>query len=283
MSILKRNYYCLVAGLPDLFFNEFKQEFNSLKFRNQLKHELDPLDFKLVEYLFLEFDNANLLNILYNQNKIFNCHAIYPKREIENKIDLQEGLPPYMVDFLKWRKEQDSKEFDLKAENKLHTLFYEYVLQVKNDFLRNWFQFELNTKNLITAINCNKFNYQTESQIILIESNIVVNTLLINNRLKHELFDEELPFSEQIFRVFESDLSLIEKEKALDKIKWNYLDENTFFHYFTIEKILSYVIKLIIAERWLKLDAKTGRVLLDKLIEELRTSYEFPAEFSLVK
>jgi hypothetical protein len=273
----------LVAGLPDLFYNEYKQDINSLRFRNELKHQLNPSDYNFVEYLFLQFDNANLLNLLYNQNKQFNCHAIYQKREIEKKIDLSKELPQYMIDFLKWKKEQDSKEFNLSAENKLHTLFYEYVLQVKNDFLRNWFQFELNTKNLITAINCNKFNYPTENQIILIESNAAVNTLLINNRLKHELFDEELPFSEQIFRLVESDLNLIEKEKALDKIRWNYLDENTFFHYFTIEKVLSYVIKLIIAERWLKLDAKTGKVLLDKLIEELRTSYEFPVEFSLVK
>ena len=37
------------------------------------------------------------------------------------------------------------------------------------------------------------------------------------------------------------------------------------------------------AERWLKLDAKTGEELLNKLINELKTSYEFPAEFSLVK
>jgi len=283
MSILKRNYYCLVAGLPDLFFNEFKQEFNSLKFRNQLKQDLDPTDFKFVEYLFLQFDNTNLLNLLYGQNKRFNCHAVYPKKTLENKIDQREGLPQYMLEFLKWQKEQDSKEFSLTAEKKLHTLFYEYALQIKNAFLKNWILFELNLKNLITVFNCNKFDNQIENQIVMVESNAVVNSLLINNRLKPELFDEELPFSEQIFRILESDLSLIEKEKAVDKIKWEYLDEYTFFHYFTIEKILSYVIKLIITERWLKLDTKTGKELLDKLIEELRTSYEFPVEFSLVK
>lgn len=36
-------------------------------------------------------------------------------------------------------------------------------------------------------------------------------------------------------------------------------------------------------ERWMKLDKETGKELLDKLIDELITSYEFPAEFSLTK
>lgn len=273
----------MVAGLPDLFFNEYKQDFNSLMFRNELKHQLNDSDYNLVKYLFLSFDNDNFLNLLYKQNKQFNCHALYSKSVMENEIDRPLEIPSYMIQFRKWKKDQDSSEFNLKAENKLHTLFYEYVLQVKNDFLKNWFLFELNTKNLLTVYNCNRFNYKMENQIILVDSNSVVNSLLINNRLKPELFEEEVPFSDQIFRIVESDLNLIEKEKALDKIRWSYLDDNTFFHYFSIEKILSYVIKLIIAERWLKLDAKTGEILLNKLINELKSSYEFPAEFSLAK
>ncbi|NQU86883.1 MAG: DUF2764 family protein, partial [Mariniphaga sp.] len=110
-----------------------------------------------------------------------------------------------------------------------------------------------------------------------------VYSLLISKRLKHEFFEEELHFSDHIFRVAESNTSPEEKEKAIDKILWAYLDEQTFFHYFTVEKILSYIIKLSIIERWMKLDAETGKALLNKLIEELKLSYTFPEEFSTVK
>ena len=281
--MFKKNYYCLVAGLPDLFFNEYKQEYNSLKFRSESKHQLNSSDYQLIEYLFLQFDNENFLNLLYDQKKQFNCHALHAKRVMENEIVEPVGIPSYMIKFMKWNKEQDPSEYNLKAENKLNTLYYEYLLQVNNDFLKDWFLFELNTKNVLTAFNCKKFKYKSENHLILIDSNPVVNSLLVNNRLKQELFEEEIPYVDQIFKIAESDLNLIEKEKALDKIKWTYLDDNTFFHYFTIEKILSYEIKLIMAERWLKLDAKTGEAFLEEIISELKTSYEFPAEFSLTK
>ena len=273
----------MVAGLPDLFFNEYKQDYNSLKFRNELKHQLNISDYQLVEYLFLQFDNNNLLNLLYDQNKQFDYHALYSKRVMEREIAEPFEIPLYMIEFMKWNKEQDPSEYNLKAENKLNTLFYEYLLQINNDFLKDWFLFELNTKNLLTAFNCSQFKYKSENHLILVDSNPIVNSLLVNNRLKQELLEEEIPYVDQIFRIAESDLNLIEKEKALDKIKWTYLDDNTFFHYFTIEKILSYQIKLIMAERWLKIDAKTGKALLEEIISELKTSYEFPSEFSLTK
>jgi len=186
-----------------------------------------------------------------------------------------------MVTFLNWAKNLELKEYSVEAENKLNTLFYEYVLQEKNEFISDWFQFELNVKNVLTAFNSRQFNYDPEKQLLEVGSNKQVYNLLIGNRLKSEFFEEELPFAEQIFRLAGSDLTIVEKEKAIDKIKWDYLDEFTFFHYFTIEKIVSFTLKSGIIERWMKLDVETGTSLLNKLINELKTSYKFPAEFSI--
>ncbi|NQU51771.1 MAG: DUF2764 family protein [Bacteroidetes bacterium] len=280
---MKREYYCLVAGLPDLFFNENKPGLSSLDFRDELKHQLDKPNFELVKLFFLPADNENLLNLLFQQNKPFNESGNLPKHFLDPDLEYPVKLPFYMTQFIKWVKIQESREFSLEFENLLHSMFYEFVLNEKNTFLREWFTFELNIKNVLTAINCKRFNYNSNYQLVQAGINSIVFTLMKSNRLKHEFFEEELPFAEQIFRVAESDSSSIEKEKSIDKIKWDYLDEETYFHYFTIEKILSFVIKLNITERWMKLDAKTGKELLDRLINELETSYEFPAEFSTVK
>ena len=279
----KKNYYCLVAGLPDLFFNESKQGFSSLDFRNELQYQLSKTDLELVKLLYLPNDNKNLLNLLFEKNEPFNKLGNYEKEFLENQILQPVEIPNYMTRFLKWAKNLETRELNLQIENKLHSLFYEYALLTKNNFLNEWFKFELNIKNILTAFNCVQFNYSTEKHLIQVSQNNTVYSLLISKRLKHELFEEELPFSDQIFRVAESNTSPEEKEKAIDKILWAYLDEQTFFHYFTIEKILSYIIKLGIIERWMKLDAETGKALLNKLIEELKLSYTFPEEFSTVK
>jgi hypothetical protein len=49
-----------------------------------------------------------------------------------------------------------------------------------------------------------------------------------------------------------------EREKAIDQMKWNYLDDVTFFEYFTIDRILAFMIKLGMVERWLAIDREHG-------------------------
>jgi len=281
--MFKKNYYCLIAGLPDLLFSENKLSINNLTFRDELKNQLSLTDFNLIKTLFLSFDNQNLLNLLFNQNKPFNNLGNYSKSLLESQIIKPDGIPDYMIHYTKWLKDQNSNKFTLANENKLYQLFYEYVMQIKNDFVIKWFTFDLNIKNVLTAIKCKQFNNSVEKQIIRIDLNYTTNILLSENHLTHDSLEEVLPYSEQIFRIAESDASMIEKEKSIDKIKWDFLDEETFFYYFTIEKVMSFLIKLMITERWMKLDEETGKELLNKLIDELKTSYEFPAEYSMIK
>ncbi len=283
--MLKKEYYCLIAGLPDLFFNENKLAITSLNFREEL-HQLSPSDYKLVEYLFLPFDNKNLINLLFQQNNEFHSLGTISKTLFESQLTPSEEeiiLPGYMIQFVNWMKERDSKELTFKVENILYSLYFGFVLTCKNEFLRNWFLFELNIRNILTAFNCIRYDYELDEQLLKVEQNDTVYSQLLSKRLKFEFYEDELPFCDQIFRIAESDAQPVDKEKAMDKIRWDYLDEYTFFHYFTIEKIISFVLKLQISERWMKLDTKTGKQLLDRLINDLQTSYEFSAEFSLVK
>lgn len=276
----------MVAGLPDLFFNENRPGFSSVEFREELRAQLTPPDFDLIRKLYLPFDNKNFLTVYFNLDKPFDPLGNFTKDYFETQLlpaNEHCTLPGYMIRFLEWMKSCETSELTYEVENILHTLFYESVLKTKNEFLSEWFSFELNVKNLLTTFNCVRFNRDPANHLIKAGSNLTAYHLLLNKRLKPELFEDEIPYHDQLFRIAESETDMMEKEKALDRIRWNYLDEFTFFHFFTIEKIASYIIKLNIIERWNRLDEKTGRELLNKLLNELKTSYEFPAEFSLTK
>lgn len=281
--MFKKSYYCLVAGLPDLFFNENKTGIDSSTFRSELKKELNENDFQLARLLFLPVDNQNLLTLLFQPEKEFIPGGNFTRPILEEQITQPTDLPIYMADFMGWVKNLEIKTRFPEAENTLLSLFYQYVLSINNNtFIREWFSFDLNLRNVLTALNCRKFNYKTENQLIKTKQSTVYD-LLANNRFKADLFEEEMSCADIIFRIAEMDKSMIEKEKMIDTLKWNWLDEHTFFHYFTIEKILGFILKLQITERWIKLDAETGKQLLQKLLNELKTSYTFPAEFSMVK
>lgn len=284
--MLKKEYHCLVAGLPDLFFNENKVNTDSINFRLQLQTELTLSDYELVKLIYLAYDNENLLNLFLDRKKTFNPAGNFTEQYLQQQLNPQDTppeLPDYMLQFLEWMKETEQKELNLDTEIVLQQLYYEYILQTKNEFLRNWFLFQLNLNNILTAISCTRFDYNIDENVIQVNENKNVWTLLTGKKLKPELFEDEVPFYKEIFKITETDFNWIEQEKALDRLRWDYLDEHTFFHYFTIEKILSFIIKLNIIERWMKLDKRTGKELLDKLINEFKTKYEFPVEFNLTK
>lgn len=62
-------------------------------------------------------------------------------------------------------------------------------------------------------------------------------------------------------------------------LKWNWLDNNSFFNYFSIEKLFSFIIKIEIVERWITLDKEKGQRLFRALIESLKQDVEIPAEY----
>lgn len=278
--MLKKEYYCLIAGFPDLFFEENKPAFSCTEFKNELQKTLSKTDFGLASLLFLPYDNKNLAALLFKTNGQTNNMGNYPTSYIESQVKNPTGLPSYMANYILWVTEKEIEEFNLQAENVLTTLFYEHLFQTKNPFLRKWFQFELNIKNLLTHLNCTKHGYQTEGQLINAGDKETIE-IFQNKKLKPENIEEYFPHASQVFKIYESGASIIEKEQAIDKLKWEYLDEATFFYYFTIERVINLVIKLMIIERWLKTDRDTGTALLNKLIEELKISYTIPNEYNI--
>lgn len=280
-TMLKRNYYCLVAGLPDIIIDGNKPGETSHEFKNELAEQLHSSDYKLAELLYLNYDNNNLLNLLLKQENQFITLGNYTEEYLEEQIKEPTNIVDYMKQLIFNIKTETSGNSNLSSENELQSLFYEYALQVKNDFLEQWFKFDRDIKNILTAVNCHKYGYNIEKQLIPVKDKNEVYEILIKSSPKADLLADEVPYIEKILQIAESEMDISEKEKALDNIKWKFLDEHTFFNYFTIEKILSFVIKLNIVERWIELDNETGKALFTRLINDIKMSYEFSEEFSV--
>ncbi len=281
--MFKQHYYCLIAGLPDLVINEYQKGLTSIQFRHELASELNKSDYNLLEFLYLQNDNKNLINLLLQKDFRFDDLGIYPEDYLINQIINPKGIVEYMKSFIK---KFDSEFYDqspLQSENKLQKLFYDYVLSVNNVFIKQWFIFDRNVKNIITAVNCQKYRYPIEEHLIPDKTtNVLYEELLKKSHIPELFVDEDFPYLAQIFQLAESATEASEKEKAYDGIRWSFLDEITVFHYFTIEKILSFVIKLQIIDRWRGLDEDTGTAFLKRLINDLELSYSFDSEFSLI-
>jgi len=274
---VKRKYYYLVAGLQDITLDIHKLASGQLAFREELRAELHPKDFLLAEKLFLPFDNVNLLTLLEKKDRPFVERGNYSRERLEENIKEPSDLPGYMLRFITAFKDKDPLYPDMSPEDELATLFYDEVIENEhNEFLRAWFQFELNVTNIMAALIARKYKVPYGNHII--GTGEIAETIRKSHARDFGL-GNELDYVEELTAISKKE-DVREREQAIDELKWNYLDEETFFHYFTIEKILAFVIKLGMIERWLSIDKDHSNELFRKLLKELQSSYKLPETFT---
>jgi len=274
---VKRNYYYLVAGLQDITLDIHKLTFDQLAFRKELKNELHSSDYKLAELLFLPYDNKNLITLLTKSEKEFDERGLYSRDHLEENIKEPADIPAYMTRFIVAFKSKEPVYPDMNPENELATLFYDEMLEkTKNDFLREWFAFDLNVNNIMLALNARKYKAPYENQIV--GTNPVSESIKKSHARDFGL-GNELDYLEELTSISRKE-DVRDREQAVDELKWKHLDEAVFFHYFTIERILAFIIKLGMIERWLKIDKDHSNTLFRKLLDELQASYKLPETFT---
>ncbi|NLX73427.1 MAG: DUF2764 family protein [Bacteroidales bacterium] len=280
----ERNYYALVAGLPDIVPEEKRSVFSSVAFRQMLHETIHPSDFDMVKLLHMPFDHNNLLKLLYGSSREWDERANYTAEEMEalkerKSFENEElaDFPQYIIDFIEIYLSEDSPENIYVAEQLLISSYYKYLEQSNNQFIREWVGYQSTIANVMAALNGRKHNIPFEDA--LVGDNEVVSALK-KSRARDFGLSTELPDIEQIIQLFEID-NLLERELKIDNHKWHFLDELTFFNYFSVEKILAFVLKLFIVERWMTLDIEKGKGMFNKLLKEYETGFQFPEEFTL--
>jgi hypothetical protein len=275
--MFSRNYYYLVAGLPDIILEQSKLSVTLGEFKEELQAHLHPDDYVLVEKLFLKSDNHNVLNMVMKNIEEFDTNGKYSFDEIEEEIKEPEVLPEYLKNFINSFKASQAFDAEMSWVDQLNTLFYEEMMQLPNEFLRTWFEFERDVKNVLTGLAARRHKIPAANLLI---GNTTVTSAISKSNARDFGLSAEFPFVEKLTQINEN-TNLLEREKAIDQFKWNHIDEINTFNYFTIEVILGFVIKLEMVERWLKLDKKTGEEMFNRLLKDLENSYEFPKEFNV--
>jgi hypothetical protein len=275
--MFERNYYYLVAGLPDIILDQKKLSITIAEFKEEMRYHLHPDDYRLVELLFLPVDNRNLLNLLGKTGKSYEESGKFTMDELEQDIKEPSATLDYMQTFINSFRTETPAYDGLSWEDQLTWLYYEHVKNFPNSFLRNWFDFDLNLRNIVAGINIRKHKLKGDKYFIG-DDNVV--QAVKKSTLKDFGLGNDFEQMDRLINIQEND-NLLERERAMDIMRWEFLDELNTFNYFTIEVILAYIIKLQMVQRWLEMDYETGRQMFRRLLDQLENSYEFPKEFMI--
>jgi hypothetical protein len=176
---MPRAYYALVAGLPDLLLDSRRLPYSAEHFWNDSSQHLHPDDKALLGLLCLPVDNANVLALLEGRPADFKGGGNYALEILENEIKVPSILPVYLRLFIEKYTNDNKKADQAPWATVLAGMFYEEMLEHTNAFVREWFDFDLNLRNVLTALNCRKLNRPVEGQ--LAGTNTVSEAIRRNN------------------------------------------------------------------------------------------------------
>lgn len=274
-------YYCLVAGLPDISLDDGKLSYSIADFKSELYPELSVQDRKLIDLFYLKFDNADLLELLKNKDAVTEGRGNFSAEELLQLIDaVRDGdvpdkkFPSYLVDFVTQYFILPQEELH-RAEDLLASLYFSYGMACKNPFIASWFEFNLNVNNILAAFAARKYKLEVPNVIV---GNTSVCEQLRTSNVRDFGLNETLEYFEALQRIADIE-ELVEREKKVDTLKWKWLEDESFFHYFTVERIFVFLMQLEMIERWISLDKEKGNELFRKMIQNLKNEVQIPEEF----
>lgn len=273
---MARAYYAFVAGLPDLVLDSSRLSFSVDNFKEEARDYLEADDYERLSLFYLPVDNANLLRLLDDPQAELERAGRYSGEELVSEIKSPGMLPAYMQEFLEWYNEQTSAVAPHYREYLLTNYFLAAMQAHENDFVRSWFSFDMNLRNVLTALVARRQEISLDEEIT--GDNIVSEAIRKANSGDFGL-GREFPWIEKLLALFDG-RNLVERELGIDMLRWDFLEEATVFSYFSIEKVIAFYLKLTMAERWYALDEETGKELFEKLLQELRHNFVLPEEFS---
>lgn len=110
---------------------------------------------------------------------------------------------------------------------------------------------------------------------VVVGNNEVASTIREHANMRDFGLSQEFEYYDAIIRIAEEE-DIYERERKLDKFRWEWLDDNTVFDYFNVEYIFAYLCKLQILERWVSLNAEEGERVFRELIAGLKDDITMP-------
>ena len=165
-------------------------------------------------------------------------------------------------------KDNEVLDFIIKGFDKdqIGLEFYREALSHRLGFIREFFLFDFNVRN-------QKVRYLNQALGRAAEKDVLKLTDPEAEENGLETEEPEFKESARLQKILEGN-DILSRERGIDDLYWEKIDEITLFDYLNFDKILGVIVKMMIIRRWLILDEETGRAMFKKLVDEVRGTFK---------
>ena len=266
-------YYYLVAGLRDWTLDSDTKGFDVREIIDEIVGELTKSDREAVRMLYAYYDCENIIarrakRERHNQLGNLSAEEVVEVLEERNYSLLTPEVAKCVKLYVEANDEEHDEEITLDAsfERAIFEAYYRDLAASKCTFLRDWGAFDRNLRNIAAAIAAREAGR--------VVADVTVGDGEIVEQLKRSTAADfglrgELPYVDSVISAVSDEKNIVEKERKIDAIRWAEAEAMTSFDFFTINFILSYLVKVNIVARWTLLSPEVGREMLNRLIKEL--------------
>ena len=266
-------YYYLVAGLRDWTLDSDTKGFDVREIIDEIVGELTKSDREAVRMLYAYYDCENIIarrakRERHNQLGNLSAEQITEVFEERNYALLTPAVAKCVKLYVEENDEERDQEITLDSsfERAIFEAYYRDLAASKCTFLKDWGAFDRNLRNIAAAIAAREAGR--------VVADVTVGDGEIVEQLKRSTAADfglrgELPYVDSVISAVSDEKNIVEKERKIDAIRWAEAEAMTSFDFFTINFILSYLVKVNIVARWTLLSPEVGREMLNRLIKEL--------------
>lgn len=239
-------YECLLAGLPDLKAGA-DSPITMEKLLELLDEMMKPCDKKLLTQLCLTVDDPRIDELV----------ARYDDEDVP-----EDKKPEW------WAASRALlSEADIRA-----MLMYELGLQSSNRFVRAWYAFNQDMNNIMVAAICRKHGFNVKKMVV--GHNEVAETLRTHTTQKDFGLSEVMDNFQEILALATID-NLMEREKKMDALRFEWLQEKTYFDIFSTEQVLAYYLQAQMLHRWSLLTIEQGEKVFREMVADMKKGVTF--------
>lgn len=261
-----RSIYYLVSSLPELTLDTKKIDITIDEFLTLCNENLTEKEFKEIKKIFIFND---IKNAVFYKEKEFSYYfpSFYTEEEFKDNLKDSDSFYPFLAEYFYNQRTEKRLYPKMLESDELVLLFYQYIDNFVKGFVKDYFLFELDLQNSVTALYLRANQIQDPNKIIQFTDESV-------NFIKSNSPDFGLSgYLDYITKLVElfKDKDLVKIEKSIEAIKWQWLKENGEKREFSLEFVISYAAKLISVERWRGLTESRGEKVFNDLIDKIST------------
>ena len=261
---MSKGYYYLVASLPQLRLDDYKEPYRVNEFVGELFEHLTPRHCRYVRDFLYGYDSPHIADALLGKETARPGQpGNWSFAEIKIQMQMPEAerdsyLSSVLSGFHDLKKNKEALPRP-EVESLVAAVYYKKMRAHENRLLREYFRFDWRLRNILAALNKRKFP-SMGAEFLEIEEDPDIEQLKTSAQNDFGL-SREVDYLPGLLEAFGKG-DVLHLEKYVDLLRWRQVDDLNLFKYFEIDVLLGYLIKLMLVERWILLDERRGQEVL---------------------